>query len=278
VAGLAAGLRGPRRVARPDVPPPGSVLVAADGVSVVLGGRTILDGVSVDVAGGEVVALVGPNGAGKSTLLGALTGDVELAAGRVEVCGRELGGWSGVELALRRSVLPQQVAVTFPFSVRDVVEMGRAPWVHVDGDADGGVVVERVLHECDVAGMAERQLPTLSGGERARVALARVLAQQAPVLFLDEPTAALDLHHQELVLGLARARAAEGVAVVVVLHDLGLAAAHADRIVVLSGGRIVADGPPIEVLDEDLLSAVYDHPIEVVPHPRTGAPLVMPRR
>jgi iron complex transport system ATP-binding protein len=271
-------LRAGRRVLAPAGPGLDEVLVAASGVGVELGGRTILDDVSVAVASGEVVALVGPNGAGKSTLLGALTGDIGLTAGTVTVCGRGLGEWSGVELALRRSVLPQQVTVTFPFSVRDVVEMGRAPWVHVDGDADGSAVVERVMAECDVAGMAERQLPTLSGGERARVALARVLAQEAPVLFLDEPTAALDLHHQELVLGLARDRAAAGVAVVVVLHDLALAGAHADRIVVLSQGRVVADGPPGVVLDEDLLSAVYHHPIEVVPHPRTGAPLVMPRR
>ncbi|HMJ76121.1 MAG TPA: heme ABC transporter ATP-binding protein [Iamia sp.] len=271
-------LRSARRLGAPGRASVGEVLVAARGVGVELGGQPILDSVDLSVAAGEVVALVGPNGAGKSTLLGALTGDVALAAGAVLVCGRALGEWSGVELALRRSVLPQQVTVTFPFSVRDVVEMGRAPWVHVDGDARGGEVVERVMVECDVASMAERQLPTLSGGERARVALARVLAQEAPILFLDEPTAALDLHHQELVLGLARARASAGVAVVVVLHDLALAGAHADRIVVLSHGRVVADGPPAEVLDEDLLSAVYQHPIEVVPHPRTAAPLVMPRR
>jgi iron complex transport system ATP-binding protein len=267
-----------RRVSPPERPPFGDPLVEATDVVVALGGTTILSSVSLAVAAGEVVALVGPNGAGKSTLLGALTGDLALDAGSVSVCGRGLGEWSGVELALRRSVLPQQVTVTFPFSVRDVVEMGRAPWVHVDGDADGALVIERVMQECDVASMAERHLPTLSGGERARVALARVLAQEAPVLFLDEPTAALDLHHQELVLGLARSRADAGVAVVVVLHDLALAGAHADRIVVLSQGRIVADGPPAAVLDEELLSAVYHHPIEVVPHPRTGAPLVMPRR
>jgi iron complex transport system ATP-binding protein len=272
------GLRGARRLDPPPTPLPGAVVAEAEGIAVELGGRRILDDVSVAVEAGEVVALVGPNGAGKSTLLGALTGDVEPAAGSVSVGGRPLGEWSGVELALRRSVLPQQVTVTFPFSVRDVVEMGRAPWVHVDGDADGALVIERVMQECDVASMAERHLPTLSGGERARVALARVLAQEAPVLFLDEPTAALDLHHQELVLGLARSRADAGVAVVVVLHDLALAGAHADRIVVLSQGRIVADGPPAAVLDEELLSAVYHHPIEVVPHPRTGAPLVMPRR
>jgi iron complex transport system ATP-binding protein len=276
VAGF--GLRPGRRLDRPPPVGLGDVLVSASSVGVALGGRPILGDISLEVAAGEVVALVGPNGAGKSTLLGALTGDVELAAGSVHVCGRDLGEWSGVELALRRSVLPQQVAVSFPFSVREVVEMGRAPWVHVDGDDAGERVVARVMAECDVAGMAERHLPTLSGGERARVALARVLAQEAPVLFLDEPTAALDLHHQELVLGLARARADAGVAVVVVLHDLALAGAHADRIVVLSSGRVVADGPPVDVLQDELLSAVYHHPIEVVPHPRTGAPLVMPRR
>ncbi|HEU5150222.1 MAG TPA: heme ABC transporter ATP-binding protein [Iamia sp.] len=270
--------RAGRRVEAPPSPELDEVLVVATDVGVALGGRTILDDVSVEVASGEVVALVGPNGAGKSTLLAALTGDVDLAAGSVTTCGRELGEWSGVELALRRSVLPQQVTVTFPFSVREVVEMGRAPWVHVDGDPEGGEVIDRVMAECDVAGMAERQLPTLSGGERARVALARVLAQEAPVLYLDEPTAALDLHHQELVLNLAQSRAEAGAAVVVVLHDLALAAAHADRIVVLSQGRVVADGPPVEVLDEDLLSDVYHHPIEVLRHPRTGAPLVMPRR
>ncbi len=267
-----------RRLSAPDPVGPGGTLVSGQGVTVDLGGRRILDRVDIEVAAGEVVALVGPNGAGKSTLLGALTGDVAVTAGEVRVAGRLLGEWSGPELALRRSVLPQAVTVTFPFTVREVVEMGRAPWVPVDGDDRGEEVIERVLHECDVAHMAHRQLPTLSGGERARAALARVLAQEAPVLFLDEPTAALDLHHQELVLGLARARAEVGVAVVVVLHDLALAGAHAHRIVVLSEGRVAADGPPAEVFDEKLLSAVYHHPIEVLAHPRTGAPLVMPRR
>lgn len=253
-------------------------MVAARGVSVHLGGRAVLEGADLAVAAGEVVALVGPNGAGKSTFLAALAGDVEVAAGEVDLLGAPLASWSPGDLALRRSVLPQQVSVTFPFTVREVVEMGRAPWVHADGDPDGDVVVDAVIDECDVAHLAHRHIPTLSGGERARVALARVLAQEAPLLFLDEPTAALDLHHQELVLRLARRRAEGGVAVVVVLHDLGLAAAHSDRIAVLSGGRVVADGPPATVLEDDLLSSVYHHPIEVLAHPRTGAPLVLPRR
>ncbi len=271
------GLARVHRPTPPRRPVVGDVLVDARDVAVWLGGVPVLDGADLRVAGGEVVALVGPNGAGKSTFLGALTGDVE-RSGSVDVCGAPLESWSSLDLALRRAVLPQQQAVSFPFSVREVVEMGRAPWVHVDGDPAGEPVVEAVLQECDVAHLATRHVPTLSGGERARAALARVLAQEAPILFLDEPTAALDLHHQELVLEVARRRADRGAAVVVVLHDLALAAAHADRIAVLSGGRVVADGPPVEVLDETLLSAVYHHPIEVIPHPRTGVPMVMPRR
>jgi iron complex transport system ATP-binding protein len=129
-----------------------------------------------------------------------------------------------------------------------------------------------------VTAFAGRPFSALSGGERARVALARVLAQRAPLLLLDEPTAALDLRHQELVLRLCRERARAGDAVVVVLHDLSLAAAYADRIALLRRGRIAADGPPARVLAEGLLSEVYEQPVEVVPHPRTEALLVVPRR
>ena len=231
------------RPRRPDPPVVGEVAREARRVTVEVGdGRAILRGASVVVRGGEVVALVGPNGAGKSTLVGVLSGDVEPVAGEVVVDGVPLSDWTGAELALRRSVLPQQVGVTFPFTVREVVEMGRAPWVALDGDHDGDAVVDASLAGTDVAHLADRTFPSLSGGERSRAALARVLAQDAGVLLLDEPTAALDLHHQEMVLRLARERATVGVAVVVVLHDLGLAAAHADRIVVLDGGEVVVDG------------------------------------
>lgn len=268
----------PRRPDPPPPPVPGHAALEAIDVAVALDGHPILGGVDLTVAAGEVVALVGPNGAGKSTLLGALSGDVALSGGSVHVAGRPLGEWPGIDLALRRSVLPQHIAVTFPFTVRDVVEMGRAPWVAVDGDPEGAAIVDEVLRATDVAHLADRRFPSLSGGERARGALARVLAQQTPILLLDEPTAALDLHHQELVLGLARRRAEAGVAIVVVLHDLSLAAAHADRIVVLQGGRVVASGAPDEVCRAELLSAVYGHPLEVVAHPRTGVPLILPLR
>ncbi len=129
-----------------------------------------------------------------------------------------------------------------------------------------------------MAGFAARPFSALSGGERARVALARVLAQRAPLLLLDEPTAALDLRHQELVLRICRERARAGDAVVVVLHDLDLAGAYADRVAVLQGGRLAAAGAPAEVFGAELLSRVYRQPVEVLPHPRTGIPLVLPVR
>ncbi|MFE2355384.1 heme ABC transporter ATP-binding protein [Streptomyces parvulus] len=266
---------------RPLAPPPaapGDVLAEADAVRVLLGGRPVLDGVGVRVRAGEVLALVGPNGAGKSTLLGVLAADVPPAEGVVRVHGRPAGQWSAPELALRRAVLPQSASLSFPFPVAEVVRMGRAPWAGGEREAEDDAAVAEAMARTEVAGFAGRPFSALSGGERARVALARVLAQRAPLLLLDEPTAALDLRHQELVLRLCRERARAGDAVVVVLHDLALAAAYADRVAVLRAGRIAAEGPPAEVFAEDLLSEVYDQPVEVLPHPRTGALLVVPRR
>lgn len=152
--------------------------------------------------------------------------------------------------------------------------MGRAPWAATPFEDDDEAAIGDAMAATDVLEFAERKFNTLSGGEKARVALARVLAQRTPILLLDEPTSALDLHHQELVMGVARARAGAGDAIVVVLHDLNLAAAHADRVAVLTGGRLVAFGSPSDVLTAKLLSHTYHHPVEVFPHPRTGTPLI----
>ncbi|MBC3983013.1 heme ABC transporter ATP-binding protein [Streptomyces sp. AC536] len=262
----------------PGRPAPGEAAAEVADLRVVLGGRTVLDDVSLRVTAGEVLALVGPNGAGKSTLLSALAADLTPATGTVRVDGRPVADWSPGELALRRSVLPQSAALSFPFTVEEVVRMGRAPWVGTPAEDEDDPAVAAAMVTTEVAAFADRPFGALSGGERARTALARVLAQRTALLLLDEPTAALDLRHQELVLRVCRERAAAGDAVVVVLHDLGLAAAYADRTAVLHGGRIAADGPPDEVFGEELLSAVYRQPVEVLPHPRTGVPLVVPRR
>jgi len=265
----------------PAVPAPvaaGEVVARGDAVSAERGGRRVVDGVDLAVHAGEVVALVGPNGAGKSTLLSLMAGDLRPAAGRVVIDGRDVAAWSPPELAVRRAVLPQRHTLSFPFTVADVVAMGRTPWAGTDAEDGDEAAIAEAMRATDVEEFADRPFTALSGGEQARVALARVLAQGTGFLLLDEPTAALDLHHQELVLGVARRRARAGTGVLVVLHDLGLAAAHADRIVVLSRGAVAAAGTPHEVLTEDLLTDVYRHPIEVIPHPRTGTPLVIPRR
>lgn len=278
------GSPGPLRLRRRPVPPaapePGEVLAEAEGLSVRLGAREVLAGVGVRVRAGEVLALVGPNGAGKSTLLSVLAADLPPTAGSVRIHGRPASEWSAPELALRRAVLPQTASLSFPFTVEEVVRMGRAPWAAraaARPEEDEAAVAE-AMAVTEVTGFAARPFSALSGGERARVALARVLAQRAPLLLLDEPTAALDLRHQELVLRLCRARARAGDAVVVVLHDLGLAAAYAHRVAVLRAGRVAAAGVPGEVFTEELLSEVYDQPVEVFPHPRTGAVLVLPDR
>ncbi|MFG2979293.1 heme ABC transporter ATP-binding protein [Streptomyces sp. NPDC048331] len=272
------GLLARTRRTVPDRPAPGDAVAEVVDLRLRLGQREVLAGIDLTARAGEVLALVGPNGAGKSTLLGALAADLPAASGVIRIDGRPVGDWSAPDLALRRSVLPQSAALSFPFPVEDVVRMGRAPWAgtplaEVDEEA-----VAVAMAATEVTDFAARPFSALSGGERARVALARVLAQRAPLLLLDEPTAALDLRHQELVLRICRERAAAGDAVVVVLHDLGLAAAYADRAAVLHDGRIAADGPPAEVFEGELLSRVYRQPVEVLPHPRTGAPLVVPVR
>lgn len=269
-------LRGPRIV--PARRSPGAPVARARALHVHLGAREVLTGVDLTVRAGEVLALVGPNGAGKSTLLAALAADLPPASGELLIDDRPAVSWTAPELALRRALLPQSATLSFPFPAHEVVRMGRAPWQGTaSADADEETVAA-AMAATDTTAFADRPFSALSGGERARVALARILAQSTQLLLLDEPTAALDLRHQELVLRVCRERAAAGDAVVVVLHDLGLAAAHATRAAVLHDGRITADGPPAEVFDDTLLSEVYQHPVEVLPHPRTGVPLVVPVR
>lgn len=263
----------------PEPPRAGAVTLRARQVGVERGaGRRVLDQVDLDVVAGEILALVGPNGAGKSTLLGALSGELETATGTVELDGRPISRWAPVDMARRRAVLPQTHTVGFPFTAREVVAMGRAPWARTTRQDDDEPAIAAALAATDTEHLAARPFPALSGGERARVALARVLAQDTPTLLLDEPTAALDLGHQEQVLHLARTRAEHGAAVVVVLHDLGIAAAYADRVAVLESGRLAACGPPRDILTTPLLSRVYQHPVDVFDHPRTGAQLVLPAR
>jgi iron complex transport system ATP-binding protein len=248
-------------------------LVEARGLEVRRGGRTVLHDVDVSVEPGEVLAVVGPNGAGKSTLVAALAGDLAPSAGRVLLQGREVSAYRPGELARERSVLLQHPVLGAGLRVRDVVAMGRAPW---DPRADDDAVLARAVASADVGHLLDRPVAALSGGEAARVALARVLAQDTPLMLWDEPTAALDLTHQVSVLETARASAASGVGLLVVLHDLALAAAYADRVLLLVDGGVVACGGPQEVLTEQVLEPAYRMPVLVLTHPRTGRPVVVP--
>lgn len=179
---------------------------------------------------------------------------------------------------MRRSMLLQGNSLAFSFTVEQVVRMGRAPWERTAAADGDDSAVERALATVDLTSLRDRPVPTLSGGEQARVALARALAQDTAVVLLDEPTAALDLPHAESALRQARALAEKGRAVVVVLHDLNLVAAHADQVALVADGKLVMTGPPQDVLTEHRLSDVYDAEIEVLSHPRTGKMLIMSRR
>ncbi|HEX7739340.1 MAG TPA: heme ABC transporter ATP-binding protein [Marmoricola sp.] len=246
------------------------------GVSLTLDGQPVLRDVDLVIGPGELVALVGPNGAGKSSLLGVVVGDHRPDTGTVEFAGAPLAGLGAREAARQRSVLLQETRLAFGFRVEDVVRMGRTPWHRTPAEDSDDEMVATAMLRADVADLADRLFPTLSGGEKARVSFARVLAQATPLVLLDEPTAALDIRHQEQVLGVARSLADAGAAVGVVLHDLTLAAAWADRICVLSEGRVAADGAPVDVLVPDLLAEVYRHPVDVIVH--DGRPIVVPSR
>jgi len=244
----------------------------AEGVSLSIRSRWLLREVSFSVEPGEVIALVGPNGAGKSTMLRALAGDLTLTNGRVVLDGRNIDQYPPRDLALKRAVLPQQTVLQFAFSVREVVEMGRGPRHIIDNDG----VVDASLRRTDSFDIADRIYPSLSGGEQARVTLSRVLAQQTPILLLDEPTASLDLHHQQMVMEVARELAMAGASVVVILHDLNLAATYADRIGIMREGRLVTIGTPWETCTEALLTEVFECEIAVAQHPIRNCPLVIP--
>lgn len=259
-------------------PAQGDVVLFGRGLGARYGQTWVLQAVDIDVHAGEVVALVGPNGAGKSTLLALLAGDLAPAAGEVRLGGQPLSSIGPRALSRHRAVLPQQHVVAFPFLVDEVVRMGFAPWLGTAREADEDAVVARAIQRAEIDDLRWREVTSLSGGERARVAVARLLAQGTTVRLLDEPTAALDLKHQELVMRIAREDAGHGAAVIVVLHDLALAAAHADRVALLDRGHLCSIGSPHEVMRPEMLSEVYGQPVEVLDHPRTGELIVLPMR
>ncbi|MGO1959864.1 MAG: heme ABC transporter ATP-binding protein [Yaniella sp.] len=253
-------------------------MLQANNITVSYGKHTILEDVSTSVQPGEILALVGPNGAGKSTLLGVLSGDITPDSGEVILAGQKLNDIKIADAAKIRAVQVQENSVAFAFNAAEVVRLGRAAWAGTDQEERDDAVIYEVMETTDVTPLAQRGYPSLSGGEKARTTFARTLVQETAVLMLDEPTAAMDIRHQEQVLSQARNRADAGVAIVVVLHDLSVAAAYADRILLLEEGRVRIEGTPEEVLQPDVVSDVYGYPVTVIEHPQSGGLIVVPIR
>ncbi|MSO99382.1 MAG: ABC transporter ATP-binding protein [Rhodospirillaceae bacterium] len=228
-------------------------------LSVSLGGRSVLSDIDVRLTPGTLIGLIGPNGAGKTTLLRALAGLARPASGEVKLDNRDLTEWPRAALAKHIGYLPQDRAIHWPLSVRRIAGLGRLP--HLDmwqrASADDERHIARALHQADVEHLAERPVTSLSGGEQARAAIARLLAGEPTVILADEPTAGLDPAHKLRVLELMRSLAAEGRIVVVVLHDLTLAARYCDRLLLMADGRLAADGAPGQVLTHAALAASF---------------------
>lgn len=253
-------------------------LLSARNIRMARGGRPVLDGVDLSVAAGECVGLIGPNGAGKSTLLSVMAGLLP-AAGDVALDGKALADWPRAERARRIGFLEQGATCHWPLTVERVVTLGRLPHASPWGGeaAADRAAIARAMAQCDVTQFADRNVTALSGGERARVMLARALAGDPAVLLADEPAAGLDPYHQLQVMELLAELAANGMAVVVVLHDLSLALRHCTRLCLLDeAGRVAADAAPEALLDSGALGRVYG--IELVRGGHEGAPFALPWR
>ncbi|RKZ14032.1 hemin ABC transporter ATP-binding protein [bacterium] len=234
----------------------------------------LLDGVELHLGDGELVALVGANGSGKSTLLRILAGLLRADSGAVQLGGSDLEGLDEGARARLRSYLPQHVRPLYSMSARRMVELARHPWPDRGTDP---AIIDDALRQCDVFDLADRPFGELSGGEGQRVLLAGALAQGGKLLLLDEPTAALDLPHCVAVFSSLRAQLNEGRSALVATHDLNLAAAWADRVLLLHDGKVLANGAPVDVLRQDILDRALGPGIEVIVHPHHGGPRVLPR-
>ncbi len=248
-------------------------MLEVSGVTVERRGRALVDGVGFRAGAGEFVALIGPNGAGKSSLLKAISGEWRDVGGTVAIAGRSRGQWPPKALARQVAVMAQSPDMRFDFTVSELVGLGRAPHRGESAPSADRAIVADALAAVGMAGFAGRSVLQLSGGERQRVFLAKAIAQVTPapgvlpgagsLMLLDEPTSALDLAQQLTAMGAARRIADNGATVLAVLHDLNLAAGFADRIMVMTRGRLAADGPPNEVLTAEQLSAWYGCTVRV---------------
>ena len=242
-------------------------------------GEFLLGQIDLELDAGRVVGVIGPNGAGKSTLLKLIAGDITPTAGRLALLGTEISAWKPLPLARILAVLPQLSLLNFPYTVEEVILLGRIP--HRSGYREDRLILREVMRATDTESLQNRIYTQLSGGEKQRVQLARVFAQvwrdqgNPRLLLLDEPTAALDLAHQQLIVDSIRDLAATGCAVIMVAHDFNLVAALADQIVAIAGGRLVSRGTPGAVLTEELFARTFGVRVTIATHPDSGHPLVI---
>ena len=251
--------------------------VIARSLSYRVGDAVLVSKVDLEATQGRLIAVIGPNGAGKSTLLNLLSGNLRPSEGQVLLNGIDTMSALPGDLAVVRSMLTQREPIDLPYTAGQVVHMGRFPYRRDEANsaARDAAAVADAMERTDTSQFAGRIYATLSGGEQTRVSLARVLAQDTPIVLLDEPTTALDVAHQERIMRETVHLSRGQRAVVVVLHDLNAAAIHADQIVVMNQGAVVARGQPRDVLQQDLLSTVYQQPMVVVDHPFRDCPLVL---
>jgi len=241
--------------------------------------RTVLHNVSLQVNPGKVTAIIGPNGAGKSTLIRAASGIIPVEQGEITIDGENIAHLIPEKRAQHVAVVPQAIQIPETFSVFETVMMGRTAYVgwFNQETAEDYQIVTLAMQRTGIEELAERRMGELSGGERQRVLIARSLAQDAPVLLMDEPTSHLDLRHQSGILRLVRSLALkENLAVLVALHDLNLASLYSDEVALLVDGRIRVCGQPASVLTSEVLSQAYGVHVDVIPHPTYGIPLILP--
>ncbi|MCO5063755.1 MAG: heme ABC transporter ATP-binding protein [Rhizobiaceae bacterium] len=259
-------------------------MIALDNVSVAIGTRTIVDGIGFEAHPGEVTVIVGPNGSGKTTLMKAMSGEADYR-GSIRLNGQDVSSTPPARQAAMRAVLPQATTLSFPFTVREIVNLGIVSGRSGVEPARHAQLAERALAAVDLRGFAGRLYQELSGGEQQRVQLARVLCQVwEPVLdgtprflFLDEPVSSLDIKHQLAIMETARAYAEGGGGVVAILHDLNLASMYGDRIVVLSRGRMAASGSPTEVMRDEVIGAAFECRLSVGKTPPGNMPFILPQ-
>ncbi len=242
-----------------------------------------LDDISLDVPAGSCTAIIGPNGAGKSTLLDLLAGRSRADSGTVTFGGRPIADWAAVDLATRRAFLPQSLEVAFPIRVMDLVRLGRSPYHGRTAAQDDRAAAETALRLTDAWHLRDRSYQRISGGERQRVQLARVIAQiwrpaqqdgEPRMLLLDEPTASLDPGHRLAVMRLLRDLTMAGIGVVLAMHDLNDAARFADRVVLLHQGRILSEGGPEDAMQAEVLTSAYGAEAQII-HTADAAPVIV---